>query len=671
MKRIGLIILLILLLSVCPVGFAQSEKYIVQENGLSVHYYKRSAGYDQILRPDGSVLVYNQRYIIEYLNGKNWKQIMTPFSVSHEGNTITRGYMDYLGTTGEVIYRRTEAGIKSDVVIKSAITREYRIKWVLDGVALDTYQIIENGIRFYNGAEWVTFDWSDAYNEYGSITDYTVSDSANGKKLEIVFNIGTVEAGAKFVLDPVVIDQFYQNTGTFNLEGSHPSGDADRSAFSQCFNTTESLYLAQAIFELREVNAPTGNAVARLYAMTGTYGLSGLPTGAALATSDPVDISTIGGVFTNVTFKFTDNYLMDANTSYCIVYENPAAGVDNVDYIRTTIGNGATGNGGYYDNTGWNQLASDFIFEVDGVENYMQLTDQNATTTFSKDEAGWFNVTVFDWLGVADINTVDLQVNTSGAVNNFTLRWTQVTDTFSEVTDPDNIITLNAASVRTNINTTHDKICYNFNFTGGESGLCDVRVTVTSDTIASINTTYADAFTFSYFNWVDEVYDYINSAFNQFGIVNYMGSITTFITGLSTWFTTSLTRILTLLTQQFQVINAVFGWFIYWSGEMIDIVLQFSTYYHEFLDGTSAWSDALVPWWEFFMGFSDAFPLFGFIWWIGSLGPRGRQTVGGALQVIINDMNTAIGLFSYFFGVFSFVANTIIDRVYGLFDALP
>jgi hypothetical protein len=104
---------------------------------------------------------------------------------------------------------------------------------------------------------------------------------------------------------------------------------------------------------------------------------------------------------------------------------------------------------------------------------------------------------------------------------------------------------------------------------------------------------------------------------------------------------------------------------------MIGIVLDFSEYYHEFLDGTSAWSDALVPWWEFFMGFSDAFPLFGFIWWIDSLSSRAKQTVGGVLQVFLNDMNTAIGLFSYFFGIFTFVANTIIDRIYGLFDAIP
>ena len=58
------------------------------------------------------------------------------------------------------------------------------------------------------------------------------------------------------------------------------------------------------------------------------------------------------------------------------------------------------------------------------------------------------------------------------------------------------------------------------------------------------------------------------------------------------------------------------------------------------------------------------------ILWFDSLDKRGAQTVGGVPQVFINDINTAIGLISYFIGVFSFVANTIIDRVYGLFEAL-
>ena len=40
------------------------------------------------------------------------------------------------------------------------------------------------------------------------------------------------------------------------------------------------------------------------------------------------------------------------------------------------------------------------------------------------------------------------------------------------------------------------------------------------------------------------------------------------------------------------------------------------------------------------------------------------------MQVFINDMNTGISIVSYFVGMFSFVANTIIDRVYGLFDAI-
>jgi len=669
-KRKGFLVLLIVLFSLVPVGFAQSENYLTQTNGVKIRYYKNS-GYDQLLKPDDSVLVYSQRYTIEYLSGKHWKQITTPYTVTQKSEQVTRKYTDYQGTTAEVIYSKTENGLKSDVVIHSEETREYRIVWSLDGIVNENVRYGENYVEFYNGNEWLRVDWNDAYTQFGDITEYNIDESANGKKIDIIFNVGTVEAGKTLVLDPTLVSSFdetHQNS-VRNIVDNHPSPTAT-SAVGQALNSTVTEYLYSGVFYLQKDNAPTGIAYVALYNTTGTLGTSAKPNGELLAISDGLNVTGLTGAYVLYTFNFTftDQIQLIQGNNYSLVLLAPETGtVDAVNQIKVGISTNTShiGNLVIYDTGAWGAVANrDCIF-------YLYSESDYRTEQYDRNTYKFLNITATDPDGANHIKYVDVTVNTTGDAERFTLRWTQATDTFTETSDPSGICTLGANSQSETLYTNTTRLSFNLTFTTGQSGDCDIFVKVTEDDNSERDYTYIGLIRFSYFNWVDEVYDFINSAFSQFGIIDYMASITVFLEELSTWFNTSLTRILTLLTQQFLIINAVFGWFTYWSGEMIDIVLQFSTYYHEFLDGTSAWSDALVPWWEFFMGFADAFPLFGFIWWIGSLSTRGRQTVGGALQVIINDMNTAIGLFSYFFGIFSFVANTIIDRVYGLFDAIP
>lgn len=171
------------------------------------------------------------------------------------------------------------------------------------------------------------------------------------------------------------------------------------------------------------------------------------------------------------------------------------------------------------------------------------------------------------------------------------------------------------------------------------------------------------------------VADFIDSAFNFFGISNYIANITTFINGLSSEFNASLTRIVSLFLEQFKVINEVYDFFLLWTGNMLDIVLDFSRFYQSILDGTNQFITPILSLGNIWtlIGYdiwSDAVPLFLFILWIDSLGKRGKIVVGGEIQVFLNDINTSINLISYFTGVFIYVVETIIARVYGLFDAV-
>jgi len=82
---------------------------------------------------------------------------------------------------------------------------------------------------------------------------------------------------------------------------------------------------------LRKSGSPTGNIVAKLYAHTGTYGTSSLPTGDPLATSDNVDVSTLSTSFELVTFTFSgaEQYDLVNGTYYCIQLQYSGGDADN------------------------------------------------------------------------------------------------------------------------------------------------------------------------------------------------------------------------------------------------------------------------------------------------------------------------------------------------------
>lgn len=79
--------------------------------------------------------------------------------------------------------------------------------------------------------------------------------------------------------------------------------------------------LDSAVFFLRKTGSPTGNATAILYAITGTPGTDATPTGAALATSDNFNVSTLTGTFALTTFTFSgaNRVTLTNGTHYFVV----------------------------------------------------------------------------------------------------------------------------------------------------------------------------------------------------------------------------------------------------------------------------------------------------------------------------------------------------------------
>lgn len=93
--------------------------------------------------------------------------------------------------------------------------------------------------------------------------------------------------------------------------------------------------LSSLSFMLSKFGSPTGNAVAKVYAHTGTFGVDGKPTGAALATSENFDVSTLDGTPTLTKIPFEDEFTMVNTTEYFVVLEYSGGGAS--DYVLMGI----------------------------------------------------------------------------------------------------------------------------------------------------------------------------------------------------------------------------------------------------------------------------------------------------------------------------------------------
>lgn len=101
----------------------------------------------------------------------------------------------------------------------------------------------------------------------------------------------------------------------------HPSATLYDSVIGQTFTPDETGLLTSCKFYLRKKGAPSPEATfeARLYAMTGTFGTNGLPTGSILATSDSKTMED--DLFTSfqlIEFTFDGTYEIVTGSYYCI-----------------------------------------------------------------------------------------------------------------------------------------------------------------------------------------------------------------------------------------------------------------------------------------------------------------------------------------------------------------
>jgi hypothetical protein len=228
--------------------------------------------------------------------------------------------------------------------------------------------------------------------------------------------------------DPAVVDS-YSETNASNSTWLY-SGSTTK--VGQSFTVSSDVILTSAQFYLKKSGSPTGNAVAKLYAHSGTYGTSSKDTGSALATSDNFDVSTLttSNQLISFTFSGANQYSMTAGY-YCITLEYSGGDVSN-KVVFNFDSTSPTHSGNFF--TTVPQDVNDCCFYVNG-GSFSPTLIGNCRTNYFVDGNRTGGTLLYYWVKA---------VNTSGIVSS---SYSTVTSCTPRNVTSDDVVTLAGSKV--------------------------------------------------------------------------------------------------------------------------------------------------------------------------------------------------------------------------------
>jgi hypothetical protein len=124
--------------------------------------------------------------------------------------------------------------------------------------------------------------------------------------------------------------------------------------------------LSRVRLHLSKTGTPTGNAVAKIYTHSGTFGTSSVPTGDPLATSENLDVSDLTTTLTLTDLEFKDEFTLVNTTKYVVALEY--SGGDGSNYVNLGVDTSSPTHGGNLatlTGTTWSAASgTDLIFYV-------------------------------------------------------------------------------------------------------------------------------------------------------------------------------------------------------------------------------------------------------------------------------------------------------------------
>ena len=167
----------------------------------------------------------------------------------------------------------------------------------------------------------------------------------------------------------VLIDRYSESNEDFAVY----SYTDTQEQVGQSFAVESAIILKNCHVWLRKFGSPTGNCYVVIYAHSGTYGTSSIPTGSVLATSDTLDVSTLPNSFPLIehTFSFSGAgaIKLSANTKYCLAVVYGAGNTDNCIGVGADSSSPTHAGNLFLTNDGvtWSTYSTyDLVFEVYG-----------------------------------------------------------------------------------------------------------------------------------------------------------------------------------------------------------------------------------------------------------------------------------------------------------------
>ncbi len=182
----------------------------------------------------------------------------------------------------------------------------------------------------------------------GALVDNTIVAAVAGYRIRVLSYVlvAANSVTAKFISDSTIEDSYSET----NADATLTLYSGAKVEVGQTLNPIVTGSLETAKFVLSKFGAPTGNVTAVLYAHTGTFGTTGTPTGAALATSDTLDVSTLttSGVLTTLTFTAANRVTLTAGTKYTISIAYAGGDASNYLVIGTDTSSPSHAGNSYY-----------------------------------------------------------------------------------------------------------------------------------------------------------------------------------------------------------------------------------------------------------------------------------------------------------------------------------
>jgi len=155
----------------------------------------------------------------------------------------------------------------------------------------------------------------------------------------------------------------------------------------ETFKLNDNSRITHAAMWLNKAGSPTGDVTYNLYAHSGTYGSTGVPTGSVLVSSATLSAASIVLGFNRYELAFSSSYLIAANTPLVLICNFAPTFSDVTNYVRVGNEIGGTYGGNYTDDSGGSfgyDAGQDMCFEISGVLASPVITGVTAITGIYK-----------------------------------------------------------------------------------------------------------------------------------------------------------------------------------------------------------------------------------------------------------------------------------------------